>query len=94
LTNSKLKVTFPNWFILFSREKMKNIVHSRWYQIVLFLLMAYVIVAGITFPIVAKPSAWYEFPLIMGTWRKCQDYFLSCAQFVAFGGCFPDGNYL
>lgn len=32
----------------------------------LFLLLAFVSVAGITFPIVEKPNAWYEFPLIDG----------------------------
>jgi heme exporter protein C len=32
----------------------------------LFLLLAFVSVAGITFPIVEKPAAWYEFPLIPG----------------------------
>jgi len=32
----------------------------------LFLLLAFVSVAGITFPIVEKPNAWYEFPLING----------------------------
>lgn len=32
----------------------------------LFLLLAFVSVAGITFPIVKSPSAWYEFPFIEG----------------------------
>lgn len=32
----------------------------------LFVLMTFVIVAGISFPIVEKPTTWYEFPLIMG----------------------------
>ncbi|MCK6604794.1 MAG: cytochrome c biogenesis protein [Ignavibacteriaceae bacterium] len=32
----------------------------------IYLIMSMVIVAGIAFPIVEKPSAWYEFPLIMG----------------------------
>src|SRR3989339_1723214 len=36
------------------------------WKIVLFLLIAFVSVAGIAFPIVAKPEHWYEFPLIMG----------------------------
>ncbi len=45
---------------------MKNIVHTKWYQILLFILMAYVIIAGISFPIVPKPQAWYEFPRIPG----------------------------
>lgn len=36
------------------------------WKIVLFLLIAFVSIAGITFPIVAHPEHWYEFPLIMG----------------------------
>lgn len=35
-------------------------------KIALFLLLAFVIVAGISFPIVEKPMHWYEFPLIPG----------------------------
>jgi heme exporter protein C len=36
------------------------------WKIFLFLLLAFVSVAGIAFPIVERPSAWYEFPLIPG----------------------------
>ncbi|HPO54603.1 MAG TPA: cytochrome c biogenesis protein CcsA [Ignavibacteriaceae bacterium] len=36
------------------------------WKIILFLLMSYVIIAGISFPIVEKPEAWYHFPLITG----------------------------
>ena len=36
------------------------------WKIFLFLLLAFVSIAGIAFPIVEKPSAWYEFPLIPG----------------------------
>ena len=36
------------------------------WKILLFLLLAFVSIAGIAFPIVEKPSAWYEFPLIPG----------------------------
>ncbi len=36
------------------------------WKIVLFLLLAFVSVAGIAFPIVVKPEHWYEFPMIMG----------------------------
>jgi len=32
----------------------------------LFILMTFVIVAGISFPIVSRPEAWYEFPMIPG----------------------------
>lgn len=36
------------------------------WKAVLFLLMTFVIVAGISFPIVERPEAWYEFPIIPG----------------------------
>jgi heme exporter protein C len=36
------------------------------WKIFLFLLLSFVSVAGIIFPIVEKPSAWYEFPFIPG----------------------------
>lgn len=36
------------------------------YKIVLFILMTFVLVAGLSFPIVEQPEAWYEFPLIPG----------------------------
>jgi heme exporter protein C len=36
------------------------------WKIVLFLLIAFVSVAGIAFPIVENPRAWYEFPFIPG----------------------------
>ena len=36
------------------------------WKIFLFLLLAFVSIAGIAFPIVEKPSVWYEFPLIPG----------------------------
>jgi len=36
------------------------------WKILLFLLLAFVSIAGIAFPIVEKPSAWYEFPFIPG----------------------------
>lgn len=36
------------------------------WKIFLFLLFAFVSVAGIAFPIVEKPSTWYEFPFIPG----------------------------
>jgi len=37
-----------------------------YWKILLFVLMVFVSIAGITFPIVDKPSAWYEFPFIPG----------------------------
>jgi heme exporter protein C len=36
------------------------------WKIFLFLLLSFVSIAGIAFPIVEKPSAWYEFPFIQG----------------------------
>ncbi|MEE9449673.1 MAG: cytochrome c biogenesis protein [Ignavibacteriaceae bacterium] len=36
------------------------------WKIFLYLLLVFVSVAGIAFPIVEKPSLWYEFPLIPG----------------------------
>ncbi|NWF49353.1 MAG: cytochrome c biogenesis protein CcsA [Ignavibacteriaceae bacterium] len=36
------------------------------WKIFLLLLLSFVSVAGIAFPIVQKPSAWYEFPFIPG----------------------------
>ena len=36
------------------------------WKIFLFLLLAFVSVAGIAFPIVEKPQAWYQFPFIPG----------------------------
>jgi len=37
-----------------------------YWKILLFVLMVFVSIAGITFPIVDKPSEWYEFPFIPG----------------------------
>ncbi|MCS7053551.1 MAG: cytochrome c biogenesis protein [Ignavibacterium sp.] len=37
-----------------------------YWKIILFVLMTFVSIAGIAFPIVEKPSAWYEFPFIPG----------------------------
>jgi len=36
------------------------------WKIFLFVLLAFVSIAGIAFPIVPIPHAWYEFPLIPG----------------------------
>ncbi len=48
---------------------------SNIWKIALFLLMAFVIVAGISFPIVKSPSSWYEFPLIPGLDEKAKIIF-------------------
>ncbi len=45
------------------------------WKIILFLGMVFVIVAGITFPIVERPSAWYEFPFIPGLEEKAKIIF-------------------
>lgn len=37
-----------------------------YWKIILFVLMTFVSIAGIAFPIVEKPSVWYEFPYIPG----------------------------
>jgi len=36
------------------------------WKIILFLLISFVSIAGITFPIVAVPAHWYDFPFISG----------------------------
>ena len=36
------------------------------WKIFLFILLVFVSIAGIAFPIVEKPSTWYEFPFIPG----------------------------
>lgn len=36
------------------------------WKIALFILICFISIAGIAFPIVENPSAWYEFPLIAG----------------------------
>jgi len=36
------------------------------WRLLLFLLMCFVLIAGITFPVVPVPAAWYQFPLIPG----------------------------
>lgn len=41
----------------------------------LFILMSYIIVAGISFPIVKSPSVWYEFPMIPGLEEKAKIIF-------------------
>ena len=42
---------------------------------ILFILMSFVIVAGITFPIVPNPKVWYEFPIIPGLEQKAKIIF-------------------
>lgn len=44
-------------------------------KLVLLLLMAYVIIAGLAFPIVDSPSSWYEFPIIPGLGEKAKIIF-------------------
>ncbi len=45
------------------------------WKIVLFVLMSFVIIAGITFPIVPQPKNWYEFPSIPGLEEKAKIIF-------------------
>ena len=44
-------------------------------KLFLLLLMSYVIIAGIAFPIVKSPSVWYEFPMIPGLEEKAKIIF-------------------
>ena len=48
---------------------------SIFWKILLFVLMTFVIIAGISFPIVHSPSAWYEFPMIPGLEEKAKIIF-------------------
>jgi len=45
------------------------------WKIFLFGLMSFVIIAGISFPIVETPSVWYEFPVIPGLEEKAKIIF-------------------
>lgn len=44
-------------------------------KLILLLLMTYVIIAGLAFPIVHSPSFWYEFPIIPGLGEKAKIIF-------------------
>ena len=48
---------------------------SLFWKIGLFILMSFIIVAGIAFPIVPSPSVWYEFPNIPGLEEKAKIIF-------------------
>lgn len=45
------------------------------WKTILFFLMSFVIIAGITFPIVEKPTVWYQFPFIPGLEEKAKIIF-------------------
>ncbi len=45
------------------------------WRIILLVLMTFVIIAGISFPIVDNPQAWYEFPNIPGLEEKAKIIF-------------------
>jgi len=45
------------------------------WKIILFVLITFVIIAGISFPIVEHPSAWYHFPVIPGLEEKAKIIF-------------------
>lgn len=46
-----------------------------YWKIILFIMMVFVIIAGISFPIVRAPSVWYEFPFIPGLGEKAKIIF-------------------
>lgn len=46
-----------------------------WWKILLFLLLTFVTIAGISFPIVENPTAWYQFPIIPGLEEKAKIIF-------------------
>lgn len=50
---------------------MKSII----WKVLLFVVMTFVIVAGISFEIVKSPSAWYQFPMIPGLEEKAKIIF-------------------
>ncbi len=45
------------------------------WKIFLFILLAFVCIAGISFPIVQTPTAWYQFPVIPGLEEKAKIIF-------------------
>lgn len=45
------------------------------WKIILFILMSFIIIAGIAFPIVRQPEAWYQFPMIPGLEEKAKIIF-------------------
>ncbi len=45
------------------------------WKIILFILMTFIIIAGISFPIVSQPEAWYQFPVIPGLEEKAKIIF-------------------
>ncbi|RMD49428.1 MAG: ABC transporter permease [Ignavibacteria bacterium] len=45
------------------------------WKVLLFVIMCFVIIAGITFPIVPKPEHWYQFPFIPGLEEKAKIIF-------------------
>ncbi|MCX6151836.1 MAG: cytochrome c biogenesis protein CcsA [Ignavibacteriales bacterium] len=45
------------------------------WKIILFVLMVFVAIAGISFPIVEHPTAWYQFPIIPGLEEKAKIIF-------------------
>src|SRR4030065_1041069 len=46
------------------------------WKIFLFLLLCFVSIAGIAFPIVQSPTKWYEFPFILGLEQNAKIFFL------------------
>lgn len=48
---------------------------NKYLKILLMILMTFVIIAGIVFPIVPQPQHWYEFPIIPGLEEKARIIF-------------------
>ena len=48
---------------------------SFWLKILLLVLMSFVIIAGLAFPVVPHPGAWYQFPVIPGLGEKAKIIF-------------------
>jgi heme exporter protein C len=46
-----------------------------YWKILLFIMITFVLVAGISFPIVPHPAAWYQFPIIKGLEEKAKIIF-------------------
>jgi len=52
------------------------------WKLILFLLMTFVIIAGIAFPIVPQPTSWYQFPVIPGLEEKAKIAWLAVIAFL------------
>lgn len=48
---------------------------NKYFKFLLMVLMTFVIIAGIAFPVVSRPQYWYEFPVIPGLEEKAKIIF-------------------